>query len=229
MLDSLLNQVSSMMSGGSPWLFLLVFIGGVLSSFLPCSLSTVPLVIGYVGAGRRDVKRSFVLSLLYAIGLTVTYTVLSLAALALGRMMGSTGRIWYLILSVLMLMMGLQLLHVFNFIPASYLQRLNKSRGALGAVLSGMLSGVFSSPCSTPVLVAVLSLASMSSSPAFSVGLMLSYAAGYSILSILAGTFTGFVSTLSSSPRFEKAGRVVEVLLAIAVLALGFYMAYQAF
>ncbi len=40
---------------------------GIVASFLPCSLSTVPLIIGYVGGtGERDTKRSFLLSLTFA-------------------------------------------------------------------------------------------------------------------------------------------------------------------
>ena len=39
---------------------LLALVAGVLTSFTPCALSTVPLVIGYVGGtGQRDTKRAF--------------------------------------------------------------------------------------------------------------------------------------------------------------------------
>jgi len=44
----------------SGWLApLLALLAGLLTSFTPCSLSSIPLVIGYVGGiGRRDTKKS---------------------------------------------------------------------------------------------------------------------------------------------------------------------------
>ena len=47
--------------------FLLVFLGGVVTSLGPCNMATIPLIVGYVG-GSHDVSRSraFVLSTTFA-------------------------------------------------------------------------------------------------------------------------------------------------------------------
>ena len=164
MIDGILSTLSALMDPSSPWIYLIAFTGGLLSSFLPCSLSSLPLVIGYVSGGRRDTRSAFRLSLVFAIGMAVTYTVLATVALALGSLIGSTSRIWYMILAVLTLLMALQLSGLFTIIPASNLQTRNTKRGYFGALVAGLLSGVFSSPCSTPVLVALLSIASVSGS-----------------------------------------------------------------
>lgn len=229
MLDNALNAIGSLMNTSGPLVYLLAFAGGLLSSFMPCSLSSLPLVIGYVGAGRKDTRTSFKLSVVFAFGMAVTYTIFAVVALSLGSLIGSTSSVWYMVLGALMLLMGLQMLGVFNFIPSTYLQTKNTRRGYLGALISGILSGVFSSPCSTPVLVAVLSMASVSGSLAASVGLILCYALGYSILSVVAGTSVGFVSKLSESKGYAKAAKVAQVILGLAILALGFYMFYEAF
>ena len=213
MFESFLGDFSRLINPESPFVYLIVFAGGLLSSFLPCSLSSLPLVISYVSAGKRDTKSSFALSLVFALGLTLTFTFLSVLALALGELIGNAGRLWYLILALLMLLMGLQMLGI----------------GYMGALLSGILSGVFSSPCSTPVLVAILSVASMSGSLVFATMLLLCYSAGYSILSIAAGTFVGFVSKLSESSSYRKLSRVIEMMLGSAILVLAFYLFYQAF
>lgn len=229
MMDSLLSWLGSLIDPSSPAVYLIAFAGGLLASFLPCSLSSLPLVISYVGAGEKNMGKAFRYSLLFALGMSLTYTVLASLALALGSLIGTTSRLWYLVLAVLMLLMGLQMLGVFTFIPSSYLQTRNTRRKAAGAVLMGILSGVFSSPCSTPVLVAILSVASLSGSLAFSAAMLLCYSAGCSVLSLLAGTFTGFVSSLSGRKGYAKAARAVEILLAAAILALSFYLFYQAF
>ena len=79
------------------------------------------------------------------------------------------------------------------------------------------------------MLVALLSIASVSGSVWISAFLLLCYSVGYSILSIVAGTFAGFVTKLSSSSAYGKAGKAVSVILAIALLMLSFYLFYQAF
>lgn len=229
MIDGILSTLSALMDPSSPWIYLIAFTGGLLSSFLPCSLSSLPLVIGYVSGGRRDTRSAFRLSLVFAIGMAVTYTVLATVALALGSLIGSTSRIWYMILAVLTLLMAFQLSGLFTIIPASNLQTRNTKRGYFGALVAGLLSGVFSSPCSTPVLVALLSIASVSGSVWISAFLLLCYSVGYSILSIVAGTFAGFVTKLSSSSAYGKAGKAVSLILAIALLMLSFYLFYQAF
>lgn len=229
MFESFLGDFSRLINPESPFVYLIVFAGGLLSSFLPCSLSSLPLVISYVSAGKRDTKSSFALSLVFALGLTLTFTFLSVLALALGELIGNAGRLWYFILALLMLLMSLQMLGIFTFIPASYLQTRNTRKGYMGALLSGILSGVFSSPCSTPVLVAILSVASMSGSLVFATMLLLCYSAGYSILSIAAGTFVGFVSKLSESSSYRKLSRIIEMMLGSAILVLAFYLFYQAF
>ena len=229
MIDGILSTLSALMDPSSPWIYLMAFTGGLLSSFLPCSLSSLPLVIGYVSGGRRDTRSAFRLSLVFAIGMAVTYTVLATVALALGSLIGSTSRIWYMVLAVLTLLMALQLSDLFTIIPASNLQTRNTKRGYFGALVAGLLSGVFSSPCSTPVLVALLSIASVSGSVWISAFLLLCYSVGYSILSVVAGTFAGFVTKLSSSSAYGKAGKAVSIILAIALLMLSFYLFYQAF
>ena len=59
----------------------LAFFAGILVSFTPCSLSGVPLVIGYVGGtAGKDTGKAFRLSLVFACGMAITYTVLGTLA-----------------------------------------------------------------------------------------------------------------------------------------------------
>ena len=122
MFESFLGDFSRLINPESPFVYLIVFAGGLLSSFLPCSLSSLPLVISYVSAGKRDTKSSFRLSLVFALGLTLTFTFLSVLALALGELIGNAGRLWYLILALLMLLMGLQMCSHLRVQLRSWLQ-----------------------------------------------------------------------------------------------------------
>jgi hypothetical protein len=65
---------------GSPSLAVLaVFVGGMLTASNPCVLAMIPLMMGFV-AGHRDGKpgvlRAFGLSLVFVLGLGITFTVL---------------------------------------------------------------------------------------------------------------------------------------------------------
>jgi cytochrome c biogenesis protein CcdA len=174
----------------SGWLApLLALIAGILTSFTPCSLSSIPLVIGYVGGvGRRDTKRAFWLSITFAAGAAVTFTTLGVIASIAGRLMGTSASWWYIILGVLMILMALQTWGIFEIVPSSYLISKNTKKGFIGAFIAGILGGIFSSPCSTPVLIALLAIVAGKGSILWGILLLLLYSIGHGILAIIAGT-----------------------------------------
>ena len=74
MIDNLLSQIAEVI-GNNMWLApLLALIAGVLTSFTPCSLSNIPLVVGYVGGiGEKDTKKAFAYSAVFSVGTAVTF------------------------------------------------------------------------------------------------------------------------------------------------------------
>lgn len=215
----------------SGWLApILAFFAGVLTSFTPCSLSSIPLVIGYVGGtGQRDTKRAFWLSVTFAGGAAVTFTVLGVIASFAGRLMGTSASWWYLLLGTLMILMALQTWGIFEIIPSSYLISMNTKKGFVGAFIAGILGGIFSSPCSTPVLIALLAIVAGRGSVFWGILLLLLYSIGHGILAIVAGTSIGFVQKLSSSEKYGKASTVMKIVMGTLILLIGFYMFYLGF
>lgn len=215
----------------SGWLApLLAILAGILTSFTPCSLSSIPLVIGYVGGtGQKDTKRAFRLSLTFAAGAAVTFTVLGVIASIAGRLMGTSASWWYIILGVLMVLMALQTWGIFEIIPSSYLISKNTKKGFAGAFIAGILGGVFSSPCSTPVLIALLAIVAGKGSIVWGILLLMLYSIGHGILAIIAGTSIGFVQKLSSSERYGKASTILKIVMGALILLIGFYMFYLGF
>lgn len=206
------------------------FIAGIFTSFTPCSLSSVPLVIGYVGgSGEKDTKKAFSLSVVFSIGMAVTFTILGAVASIVGRLMQGTGSVWYILLGILMLLMALQIWEIFNFIPSSYAISKNTKRGFLGAFLAGVLGGLFSSPCSTPVLVVLLAIVAKQGSFLWGILLLLLYSLGHSFLVMIAGTSIGFVQNLSSSNKYGMASKILRILMGLMILLIGFYMFYLGF
>lgn len=203
---------------------------GILTSFTPCSLSSVPLVIGYVGGtSGNDTKRAFVLSLIFALGMATTFTVLGTLASYLGKLMGTSSSLWYIALGVLMVLMALQVFEVYNFIPSTSLISKSVKRGYIGAFSAGILGGIFSSPCATPVLVVLLAIVAKGGNVLTGVLLLLLYSLGHSILVIIAGTSVVFVSKLTASKKYGILSGILKYMMGIVILLLGFYMFYLGF
>lgn len=222
-LESISNTISA-----NIWLApFLALLAGILTSITPCALSSIPLVIGYVGGtGQRDAKRAFWLSAVFSVGMATTFTILGTAASLLGRLMQGTGSWWYILLGILMLLMALQTWEIYNFIPSSYAISKNTKRGFIGAFLAGVLGGFFSSPCATPVLVVLLAMVAKEGSIVWGILLLLLYSLGHSFLVLIAGTSVGFVHKLSSSEKYGGASKILKIMMGILIMLIAFYMFY---
>lgn len=233
-MDVVVNQWLESISGAisaNIWLApLLALFAGILTSVTPCALTSVPLVIGYVGGtGQRETKRAFWLSVVFSAGMAVTFTVLGTAASLLGRLMQGTGSWWYIILGILMILMALQTMEIYNFIPSSYAISKNTKRGFIGAFLAGVLGGFFSSPCATPVLVVLLAMVAKEGSLLWGILLLLLYSVGHSFLVMIAGTSVGFVHKLSSSDKYGRASKILKIVMGCLIMLIALYMFYLGF
>jgi len=209
---------------------LLALLAGVLTAFTPCALSTVPLVIGYVGGtGQKDTKKAFLLSATFAVGMAVTFTSLGVIASLLGKFLQGTGSWWYIVLGILMVLMALQTWEIFNFIPSTYAISKNKKKGFIGALLAGILGGLFASPCATPVLVVLLAFVVKEGNIVLGILLLLLYSLGHSTLVLIAGTSVGFVKKLSASKKYGKISNALKIIMGLLILLIALYMFYLGF
>lgn len=229
-MDQILSNISSLIENNM-WLGpLFALLAGMITSITPCALSSVPLIIGYVGSAEvKSTKNSFKYSLAYAIGLAITFTALGAVAAYAGSFFGRYSTWWLLFLGILMILMALQTAEIFNFLPNNGLVAKGTKKGVIGAVLLGILGGLFSSPCSTPVLVLLMGIIGSKGNLVLGLVLMLFYAAGYSCLTIVAGTSMGFVQKLKQSKRYGVWANVFKYVFAALLLLLGLYLIYEAF
>lgn len=230
MIDMWLDSLSTLITESTWFAPLLAILAGILTSFTPCSLSSVPLVVGYVGGtGQRTTKKAFTLSLTFALGSAITFTILGAIATLAGQLIGTQATWWYLVLGVLMMLMALQTWGIYEIIPSSFLISKNTKKGYLGALIAGVLGGVFSSPCSTPVLIALLTVVAGKGSLAWGILLLFLYSVGHGILAVICGTSIGFVQKLSKNKKYGKLSTVLKVIMGTGIALIGFYMFYLAF
>lgn len=213
------------------WISILVaLIAGVVSSFSPCALSSIPLIIGYVGGyNETDKKKPLIYSLIFSLGIAVTFTVLGVLSATIGRMFTVIGTWWYLILGAIMLVVALQMFEIIKIGSSSVCNIPKKRKGILGAFLLGILGGIFSSPCSTPVLIAILTFVAEKGNVLLGGILLLVYSIGHCVLVIIAGTSVGFTQSIVNSDKTNKTANIVKYIFAGLILLLGLYMLYLGF
>ena len=117
MLEGLFSGINQVVLT-SPWLApLAAFLGGMLTASNPCVLVMIPLIVGYVAgnAETRSLKKALAFSLLFVIGIGITFTGLGVLAALSGRLLGDIGAYWKYIVGLVALLMGIHLLGFIHF------------------------------------------------------------------------------------------------------------------
>jgi len=210
--------------------YLLVFFGGIVTSIGPCNVAMIPLIIGFVGGSHQlPKKRAFSISLIFTIGLAVTFVILGIVAALVGGLLGGNMRIWYYLVAAVCLIIGLQMIGVVNFTLPTWFGSLRekvKAKGLLGAFLLGLISGLVASQCATPVLATILTFVmAQKSSLVYGAALLFIYSLGRGVPIVLAGTFTGVLKNIRSTGKWSV---YMEKAAGIIILVVGFYFIWIA-
>jgi cytochrome c-type biogenesis protein len=197
---SLIDNVEHVVAVYPVLAFGVVFLAGVISSASPCVLATLPLVVGFVG-GQADGDRgkAFRYSLAFILGLSLTFTAFGAAAGLFGTMFGTVGGWWHVAAGAVALLMGGQMLGLYQMDLAIKTEFRPKQGGIAGSFLLGLFFGVVSSPCATPVLVTLLTFVATRGQVLYGTMLLFTYAVGHCLLMLVAGTFTGFVEAFAQN------------------------------
>ncbi len=207
-----------------------VFLAGVLSSASPCVLATVPLVVGFVGGyADGDRWKAFRYSLTFIFGLSLTFTAFGAAAGILGTMFGTLGGLWYVAAGAVAVVMGLQLVGLYEIrLPFSRDYK-PKQGGIIGSFLLGLFFGVVSSPCATPALVVLLTYVATKGQVLYGIALLFTYAIGHCLLMLFAGTFTGFIEAFVKAKGIVNFSTWAKRVSGVIITAVGVWFIWQAF
>jgi len=210
---------------GNPWVApLAAFAGGLLTAANPCVIAMVPLMVAYVaGQQTRGVARSFLLSLAFAIGLTIMFGILFLATWVASSFLRAEW--WAYVAGGVCLLMGLHLLGAVNFripAPAGVQPR---QKGLVGAFLLGLLFGLVSLPCAGPVLLALLAVVPLKGA-AFGLTLLVPYSLGHCGLVLVGGTSMGFVQRMADSKGWNLGTDIMRRLAGVLIIAVGLWVLF---
>ena len=231
MLESLISFTEITIKDITPFSYLLIFSGGVLTSFTPCVYPLIPVTIGYIGANSAGTKtRAFFLSLSYVLGIATVYSFLGTVAALGGKIFGEiSANPWtYLVVGNIFLLLGLSMMGLFTFSFPGLL-RLNGNvsvkRGILGAFAVGIAAGFIIGPCTAPILGAVLAYVGSRQNILLGVNLLFTYAFGMGLLLLLVGTFTGLAASL---PKSGKWLNIIKKIFGLILIACAEYFILRA-
>lgn len=222
--NELINYIST-----APLLaVLLAFAGGVLTSFTPCTYPLIPITVGFIGARATSKLRGLSLSLFYVLGLAIVYSILGGIAALTGQFFGevATNPWSHLIVANLCLFFGLAMLDVFIIQPPQIFYRLQpkkmKGLSAVSALFVGGVSSLVAAPCTVPVLGVLLTFVASHQNVTLGMFMLFFFALGMGTLLILVGTFTGLLSSLPRSGKWQQ--RVKRFLALLMIGAAQYFL-----
>ena len=208
-------------------MYLIAFLGGLLTVLSPCILPVVPFLFA-----NADRKRSSVLLTLG--GMTLTFALISSLAVVSSEWViqaSNTGRHIALIvmalfaLSLISARVGDWLARPFVLLGNRLDPDANKKAGPMGSVMIGVATGLLWAPCAGPILGVILTGAMLQGANAQTSLLLLAYGAGSALsLGTLIFAGRGLVNCLKPSIPFTgwfRRGAGVAVLAGVAVISTG--------
>ena len=207
---------------------------GALTATAPCSLVSVPLLVGSATAfnkdlqGRQKTLYTYLFASLFAFGVVISFSILGFIVAKFGGFF-SIAPIWaYVIASIVSTLLGLYAFGFFGEIDKSFLlHRLIKLR-LFGALAIGIVFGLVSTPCASAPLFAIITAAS-SSGYLYAYVLIFAFAVGHSLLLLFAGISIGFAQSITTNRYIGILSDYLNKSFALILVGFGVYFAYEAY
>ena len=228
MVDSIFITLYNAMSG-SLWLAILSsFAWGVLSILLsPCHLSSIPLVVGFISSqGNVSISRTFIVSLVFSVGILITIAVIGLITASLGRLMGDIGGVGNFLVAGIFFLVGLYLLGIIRLDWNTAGLRRTGTNGLLAALILGLLFGLALGPCTFAYMAPVLGVVFQTAQTNYflAVAFLLAFGIGHCSVIVGAGTLTGKVQKYLNWTEESKTILWIKRVCGVLVILGGIYL-----
>jgi thioredoxin:protein disulfide reductase len=186
---------------------LVIFLGGLALNLTPCVFPMIAITVSYFGGqgGERNARRAFISSLIYCLGIVLTYSTLGLIAALTGSLFGSALQSPFVLVGIALLLVALALnmFGLYELQPPQFLMQkatnLSSKAGYVGVFFLGAVIGVIAAPCLAPVVVALLAFVAKTGKPWLGWWLFFIFGSGLGLPYIVLGTFSGLLTRLPKS------------------------------
>lgn len=225
------DGIGRLFAQGSSWALVVAFFGfGLLLAFTPCMLPMIPILSGIIVGQSAQLSRrhAFVLSLIYVLGMAITYALAGVAAGFAGTLLSSyLQNPWVLgSFAALFVLLALSMFGFYELqIPAPIRNRLaraaGRSRGgrAIGVFLMGVLSAVIVGPCVAAPLAGALLYIGQTHDVVLGGVALFSLAIGMGVPLLAIGTAAGTLL-----PRAGAWMKSVQHFFGVTMLAVAIYL-----
>lgn len=227
------ETVLALLESNSLLAFLGAFGAGSITAIAPCSLISVPLLVGSSVAlnkdleGKKKVFYTYAFAALFAFGVMISFSVLGFIVAKFGGFF-SIAPMWsYILASVFSVLIGLYAWGIFGEVDkSSIMLHLIKYRLA-GGFLIGIIFGLVSTPCASAPLIAIITVAA-NSGYVYAYGLILTFALGHSMLLLVAGISIGFTQSITANQTLARVSNGLNKAFALMLIVIGAYFGWQA-
>ena len=196
-----LTTVAALPEGrrGVIWLILIAFAAGIGISLTPCVYPMIPIMAAIVGGTKQKGKLGALLSsMLYVLGLSITYSLLGLLVASGGaRVRTALASPWVLVpIAGVFVLFALSMFEVISIqVQPKFVNKWQSSLSGKGHIVTvfllGIISGLVAGPCISAPLAAVLVDIARQGDKLLGFLRLFALAWGMGIILIVAGTFTG--------------------------------------
>ena len=210
-------------------LFGAAFLGGLISSISPCSLSMLPLIIGYIG-GYSDEKplKTLLQMIVFVIGSGIVFSIIGAICALTGKMFIGNPYFALIVASIVMIM-GLKILGFLEFDLPPIIKEIPKNEfnnDFLYPLILGAVFALIGTPCSTPILASIVAFASISAKISSAVIMLFLFSIGQGLILILAGFIT---SKIKTSEKFYQLSEKIMKFSGILLILVSLYIFYKIF
>src|SRR5713101_4197820 len=164
------------------------FLAGLLFSFNPVALASIPVSLAYVTRGR-DKSQALLFGAMFILGMILTHVALGVVAGLGGKWDAEvTGRGWGLFLGPLLIVLGLMWAGWLRIPLPSFGFRATRPTAAWDAFLLGIVFAIAVCPVCTPALVVLLGVTAAIGSVLLGVVMLFAFALGRAVpIAVAAG------------------------------------------
>ena len=193
-------------------------------------MSSIPLVVGFINnQSEISIKRTFNISLVFAIGILITIALIGLITLSLGHIMGDIGTTGNYLVAGIFFIMGLYLLDVIKLPWEGMAVKGTKYKGLPASLILGLLFGIGLGPCTFAFMAPVLGVVfqTATTNMVLAGGLPLAFALGHCSIIIGAGTLTKWVQKYLNWSDKSKITLYIKRVCGVLVILGGVYLIYN--